>query len=126
MKTTSVLLIIIIGVILTSCATSKYVQTGKEFAPYQGPIQVFYDEIPDTLEYSEIGLISSSGGTIHEWTHLIEAIQKKAASKGANAVLLLTQDSNQISTLTYNQYTGLMGTSGAQKSMTAVAIRLKE
>ena len=35
MKTTSVLLIIIIGVILTSCATSKYVQTGKEEDPFK-------------------------------------------------------------------------------------------
>ena len=58
-----------------SCATSKFTQTGENYPPYVGPVKVL-KEAPADKKYVEIGWVSSSGGMIHEWTHLIEAMQK--------------------------------------------------
>jgi uncharacterized protein YbjQ (UPF0145 family) len=63
---------------------------------------------------------------IHEWTHLIEAMQKKAASKGANAIILNQVERPNTALATYNQQFGFVGGSGTQKSMTAIAIRILE
>ncbi len=110
---------------LMACATGKFTQTGETFPPYEGPVKVLKSP-PVDKKYSEIGWVSSSGGMIHEWTHLIEAMQKKAASKGANAIILNQAERPDTSLATYNQQFGFIGGSGTQKSMTAIAIRILE
>jgi len=119
-------LCIFLFLILTGCAaTSKFTQTGETYPPYKGPVKVL-TEAPNDKKYVEIGWVASSGGMIHEWTDLIEALQKKAASKGANAIILYQADKNNISMVTYNKQFGLIGSSGTQKSLIAIAIRIIE
>lgn len=108
---------------LYGCATSKFTQTGEIYPAYNGPIKVL-TELPKDLAYVEIGWVASSGGNIHEWTDLIEAMQKKAATKGANAIVLNQIDKNRSSMITYNQQFGLLGSSSNQKNMMAIAIRI--
>jgi len=81
-------------------------------------------EQPKDKKYIEVGWVASSGGMIHEWTDLIKAMQKKAASKGANAIILNQVDKTNSSMVTYNQQFGLIGSSGTQKSLMAIAIRI--
>jgi hypothetical protein len=114
MKTNSMRsLCIFLIFILAGCATSKFTQTGETYPPYEAPVKVL-TEAPKDKKYVEIGWVASSGGMIHEWTDLIEALQKKAASKGANAIILNRADKNNSSMVTYNQQFGLIGCSGTQ------------
>lgn len=111
---------------LLSCATSKFTPTGPTFPPNTGFVKVFWGAPPEDAEYDEIGLISSSGGMIHEWTDLIAAMQKKAAKKGANAIIVSAPKENTISTASYNQQMGFYAMSGTTKTMMAVAIHVKD
>ena len=110
---------------LIGCATAKFTQTGTLYPPYNGVVKV-YSAAPSELKYEEIGWISSSGGMMHEWTHLIEALQREAASKGANGIIIVADDKTNIGFATYNPHNGLVAGQGAQKSMTAIAIRILE
>ena len=121
----TVLAIVFLCMSLVACATGKFTQTGETFPPYEGPVKVLKSP-PVDKKYVEIGWVSSSGGMIHEWTHLIEAMQKKAASKGANAIILNQAERPNTALATYNQQFGFVGGSGTQKSMTAIAIRILE
>ena len=114
---------IILCFFMVSCATSKFTQTGEFFSPYDGPVKVL-QTFPTEQKYVEVGWVSSSGGLIHEWTHLIKAMQKKAAKKGANAIVLNLAERPNSAIATYNQQYGFVGGSGTQKSMTAIAIRI--
>jgi hypothetical protein len=117
--------VIILCFFLLSCATSKFTQTGENFPPYNGAVKVL-QAAPTDKKFVEIGWVSSSGGLVHEWTHLIEAMQEKAAAKGANAIILSLAERPNSSLATYNQQYGFVGGSGTQKSMTAIAIRILE
>jgi len=111
---------------LAGCATSKFTQTGETYpSSYEGPVKVL-TEPPKDKKYVEVGWVASSGGMIHVWTDLIKAMQKKAASKGANAIILNQADKTNSSMVTYNQQFGLIGSSGTQKSLMAIAIRILE
>lgn len=111
-------------VFLYGCATSKFVLTGNIFPEHLGTVKVLY-KIPENLDYEEVGIISSSGGMAHEWTHLIEALQEEAAKYGANAIYISKEEKERYEFLIYNKQTGLTGSSSNLKSMTAVAIRIK-
>ncbi len=126
MKKLILLTIFLSFLLLLSCATSKFIQTGSIYPAYIGPVKVFFAMPPDSIHYEEIGIISSQGGTIHEWTHLIEAMQKKAALKGANAIIILDKDKDKIAFITYNQQYGLLGGTGSYKSMMCIAIKIKD
>ncbi len=105
--------VIAVAILLVQgCATSKFVVTGNTYPPYNGPIKVFLSP-PEDIEYEEIGIVSSSSSVIlpiHEWTHLIEVMQKKAASKGANAIIIIKEER-------------AVGT--GEKNLMAIAIRIK-
>ena len=124
-KKLAVVAILFFCISLVACATSKFTQTGETFPPYEGLVKVLQSP-PVEKNYVEIGWVSSSGGMIHEWTHLIEAMQKKAASKGANAIILNQAERPNTALATYNRQFGFVGGSGTQKSMTAIAIRVLE
>jgi len=88
MKRISMLFVFIVAVLfLAGCATSKFAQTGEIYPPYEGPVKVLTEQ-PKDKKYIEVGWVASSGGMIHEWTDLFKAMQKKAASKGENAIIL--------------------------------------
>lgn len=56
----------------------------------------------------------------------IEALPKKAASKGAKAIIVDYSEKTQDNTIIYNQDFGLYGGTTTQKSMMAVDIRILE
>lgn len=120
-----IVFIVLVGLLIQGCATGKFIQTGNTYPPYKGPVKVF-TSTPQNIEYEEIGWVSSSGGMIHEWTDLIEAMQRKAAAKGANAIILIQSERPNSGMITYNQQFGMVGGYGNQKSMTAIAIRVKK
>ena len=109
--------------VLFGCATAKFTQTGNIYPAYQSPVKVFTSK-PGNIKYEEIGWVSSSGGMVHEWTHLIEAMQQKAASKGANAIIILVGERPNTGMAIYTPQYGLFASKGTQKSMTAIAIRI--
>ncbi|MEW6614292.1 MAG: hypothetical protein AB1401_02315 [Thermodesulfobacteriota bacterium] len=112
MKRTNVLFALLVVLFLAGCVTSKFTQTGEAYPPYEGIVKVL-TEPPKDKKYVEVGWVASSGGMIHEWTNLIEAMQKEAASKGANAIIL-------------NQQFGLVEGSSTKKSLMAIAVRILE
>ncbi len=116
-------LLFIACMFLVGCATAKFTQTGNTYPAYRGPVKVLRSP-PTDCEYEEIGWVSSSGGMIHEWTHLAEAMQKKAASKGANAIVVISGEKTKMGMATYTPQFGFVGGYGAQKSLTAIAIRI--
>jgi len=110
-------------IFLAGCATAKFTQTGNTYPAYSGHVKVLRSP-PKNCKYEEIGWVSSSGGMIHQWTHLAEAMQKKAASKGANAIVVISGERANTGMATYNQQFGFVGGYGTQKSLTAIAIRI--
>ena len=116
-------LLFITCIFFTGCATAKFTQTGNTYPPYSGHVKVLRSP-PTNCEYEEIGWVSSSGGMIHEWTHLAEAMQKKAASKGANAIVVIMGEKTRTGMATYTPQYGFFASSAPQKSLTAIAIRI--
>ena len=123
MKATWFFFIGIILAILNCAAPAKFVITGKTYPPYSGPVDVLYKK-PIDKKIKAIGLVSSSGGTIHDWTHLIEAMQKKAAKYGANAIIILKEDQMKTAFLTYTKQLGMFAGTGDKKSMMAIAVKI--
>lgn len=108
---------------ITGCATAKFAQTGPTYPPYSRPVKVL-SAPPQGVNYVEIGIVSSAGGMIHQWADPIEALQKKAASKGANAIIVGGTGESTHAMVTYNPTFGLQGGTFPQKNMMAVAIRI--
>lgn len=110
-------------VLISGCATATFTQTGKTYPKYKGPVMVFGDN-PEGVVYIEIGRISSRHGIFRDNTSLLKAIQKKAAKKGANAIVLVSNiPTTQRASLPdegYGFYSGLQ----TNQNMTAVAIRI--
>ena len=104
----SIVFIVLVRLLIQGCATGKFTQTGNTYLPYKGPVKVF-TSTPQNIEYKEIGWISSSGGMINEWTDLIEKVQRKAAVKGANAIILIQSERPNSGMITYNQQFGMVG-----------------
>ena len=86
--TLRILCVFLVFVFVTGCATAKFAQTGQTYPPYEEPVKVLWAP-PQGVKYVEIGIVSSAGGIIHKWAELIEALQKEAANKGANAIIVV-------------------------------------
>ncbi len=109
----------LVFILLVNCASASFTQTGQQkFPKYEGGVEVLA-EVPSDLDYVQIGIITSKGGAIHGDADLIKAIQKKAAKKGANAIILISNRETQ-SFVSSQYYTG----STSQKEMTANAIHI--
>jgi hypothetical protein len=119
MKKINLLFIGIFIALISGCATASFTQTGQTFSEYKGVVKVF-SEPPENIEYIEVGIVSSKGGTVHNATDLIKALQKKAAKNGANAIILAANKETQ-GFVASEYYTG----STTAKEMTAIAIRIK-
>ena len=116
-----IFILIVIVFLLSGCATSKFVPTGKSYPPHSGPVQVFY-QIPEGYEYEQIGIVTGKGYEGHDWADVIIAMQKKAAKHGANAILIITSETPHYAYISYNKSYGLMGSSGSQKEMISIAL----
>ncbi|WP_421774782.1 hypothetical protein [Gracilimonas sp.] len=119
MKKENLIFFAAILLFLTSCATASFTQTGpQKFPEYEGVVEVFYEQ-PQDVEFVEIGIVSSKGGSIHDSADLIKALQKKAAKNGANAIILVSNKESQ-GFVASQYYTG----STVEKEMSAIAIRV--
>jgi hypothetical protein len=74
------LLALLLVIITTRCANSSFTQTGETYPEWTGFVKVLASE-PVGVKYEQIGIISSTGGTIHNKTDLIKAIQKRLLRK---------------------------------------------
>lgn len=82
--------IAIMCLVILGCATKiEFAQTGKAYPPYDGPVKIL-EKLPTDKQYSEIGWISAEGDWNNPWGKMITELQEKAASKGANAIVLIT------------------------------------
>jgi hypothetical protein len=82
-------LIAIMSLTAISCATRvEFAQTGNIYPPYNGPVKVL-ENLPTDLPYEEIGWVSAEGDWNNPWAEMITKMQEKAASKGANAIVLV-------------------------------------
>ena len=86
-KTIAMFSVFFICLIILSCATVKFTPTGKIFPPHSGPVKIF-KTLPTGLKYEEIGWVSADGDFNHPWAELLCLMQKEAASKGANALII--------------------------------------
>ena len=109
MKTVAFFMMILL---LQGCSYS-YTVGGKNKGPpkvvYKGPasIEVFFAR-PTKLNYVELGTVSALvGSPEYNWVQQIEEMQKKAALKGANGIIIVQQESDQESTTTQKELTGI-------------------
>ena len=119
MKKINFLFFGILIALISGCATASFTQTGQTFPEYEGVVRVF-SEPPEDVDYIEVGIVSSKGGTVHDAADLIKALQKKAAKNGANAIILASNKETQ-GFVASQYYTG----STTSKEMTAIAIRIR-
>lgn len=86
-KSTVVILSIFCLFLLSCTWGTSFMQTGsKRYPPYKGKVQVYY-EPPVGLAYEEIGIVTAEAHPVHLKSKAIKALQEKAASKGANAII---------------------------------------
>ena len=74
-------------------------------------------------DYDEIGWVSADGDFNTPWSQLLGLMQKEAASRGANAIVLEEKFTTQLDT---PQYSSGLGQQNDVRSVTAVAIRIKD
>lgn len=108
-------------VLAAGCATVRFTPTGETYPPYGGSVKIL-KAFPEDGQFDEIGWVSADGDFNTPWSELLGLMQKEAAARGANAMVLEEQFTTQLDTPQY-------GTGGNQqndvRSITAVAIRLK-
>jgi len=95
---------------LSGCS---YSVGGKERGPlkvvYKGPVPVkIFFERPTNLRYEEVATVSALvGGPEYNWVQQIEEMQKQAASKGANGIIIVPQERDQESTTGQKELKGI-------------------
>ena len=75
-------------------------------------------------KYEEIGIVSATGSTFILWTDLIETMQKKAASVGGNAIIIIMREKDSEASAFYHPKMGFIGGSSTQKNLTGIVIRI--
>jgi hypothetical protein len=83
----AVFVLILASLIFHGCATVDFALTGKTYPPYQGPVKI-YTTPPTDMIYDEIGWVTADGDFNHPWAKLLQMMQKEAASRGANALII--------------------------------------
>ena len=111
--------------IVGCAATARFAQTGQVYPPWDGPVKVL-SASPEGVKYVEIGIVSSFGGTVHEWIDLITAMQKEAAKRGANAIIVGWSKESSQTMVSYTPAFGLFAISAPRKDLMAMAIRILE
>lgn len=108
-------------VMITGCATVRFTPTGESHPPYSGAVKIL-KAYPSDNEYAEIGWVSADGDFNTPWSELLGLMQKEAASRGANAIVLEEKFTTQLDT---PQYSVGANQQSDVRSITAVAIFIK-
>lgn len=123
-KKTVLILFIIILIFLSSCAETKFIITGETYPEWKGPVKIF-QKPPKGIKYVEVGWISGKmGGMVSDWGKILEAMQKEAAKKGANGIILVDKSRYKQATMGGSIQYGFYGGSYDEKNLMAIAIRI--
>jgi len=117
-KASACLLIFVLG---GCAATASFTQTGDTYPAYQEPVKVFF-EIPE-VDYERVGIVSSQGGNVHSRADMLNAMQKKAAEYGANAIIVVSEQNKDELIFSASQF-GAFGGTATTKNASAVAVRI--
>ena len=116
-KDYTLLVLILFCLVFLGCAKVKFAPTGKTYPPYEGPVKI-YRSLPSDLKYEEIGWVSADGDFNHPWSELLLMMQKKAASRGANALIIEDKFTTKLDSEV--NITRRLG----DRSITAIAVRI--
>lgn len=106
---------------VTGCATVRFTPTGESYPPHPGAVKIL-KAYPSDSEYAEIGWVSADGDFNTPWSELLGLMQKEAASRGANAIVLEEKFTTQLDT---PQYSVGVNQQNDVRSITAIAIFVK-
>lgn len=106
---------------MTGCTTVRFTPTGESYPPNPGAVKIL-KAYPSDSEYAEIGWVSADGDFNTPWSELLGLMQKEAASRGANAIVLEEKFTTQLDT---PQYSVGVNQQNDVRSITAVAIHVK-
>ena len=115
----ALLILILIGLIFIGCAKVKFAPTGKTYPPYEGTVKI-YRNPPSDLKYEEIGWVTADGDFNHPWAELLQMMQKEAASRGANALIIEDKFTTKLDSEVN------LGRRDEDRSITAIAVRTLE
>lgn len=101
------------------CATSKMSLTNYRYPKYDGPVKIL-ESPPDTIDYIEIGFLSSSSSSLSQ---SISAMQSEASKYGSNAIVITGSD-RSIHAFFASSNIGTYGGLRGQSDVSAVAIRI--
>lgn len=118
-KDYTLFVLIIIGLIFIGCAKVKFAPTGKTYPPYEGSVKI-YKSPPADLKYEEIGWVTADGDFNHPWAELLQMMQKEAASRGANALIIEEKFTTKLDSEVS------IGRREEDRSITAIAVRTLE
>ena len=118
-KAYALLGLVLIGLIFIGCAKVKFAPTGKTYPPYEGSVKIYKSPPPD-LKYEEIGWVTADGDFNHPWAELLQMMQKEAASRGANALIIEEKFTTKLDSEVN------IGSREEDRSITAIAVRTLE
>lgn len=111
-------------ILLFACAQVKFIPTGNIYEPWDGPVKIL-EKPPSNIHYEEIGVITGKmSGMVSDWGAILKAMQKKARSKGANAIILINKETSKQSSFGGSVQYGFYGGSYQEKNMMARLIRI--
>ncbi len=71
----------------TSPATFQPASRSEEFPPYEGEVRVL-ENLPPSNQYERVGVVIVEGVLLTKDAAMVASVKKKAAAKGANAVVM--------------------------------------
>jgi hypothetical protein len=111
--------LVLIALIFIGCAKIKFAPTRKTYPPYEGSAKIFKSP-PTDLKYEEIGWVTADGDFNHPWAELLLIMQKEAASRGANALIIEEKFTTKMDSEVN------IGRREEDRSITAIAVRILE
>lgn len=105
---------LILVALLSACTSTEFNPTpgAPQYPPHRGEVTVL-NKLPQSGNYDSLGVVVAYGPDLSDKNDLIEALQKEAAKRGANAIAL----QGEIKTRYQRQ--------GNQQVLAAFALRLK-
>ena len=120
------ILLVLVASVCAGCVSAGFVSTSEQsYPPHVGTVRVFWDSVPQEVQYEELGVVSSAGSeSIKQWSRLVEALQAEAAKHGANAVIIRGSDEESVGAIVPAYGGGVYGLQGTTKNMVGTAIRI--
>lgn len=110
---------------MTGCVQTSFTATGRTYEPWDGPVKIF-QEPPKNIKYEELGWVSGqTDDDTYDWVQILEAMQKEAKKRGANAIILVSKESSTQSKVRGNAYE-FYGKTEKERNIVAIAIRIEK